>query len=172
MGLSRHYMSASAGQCALRGVLWTLTIIGALLPSLIASESGLALSVPRMAAETNTKGLFAEFYFVVIVIAIFGLGNVAHNGFTSEKRPHVWVAVVGLILVGFYAVVLVEGTERFGVLITLSRQGVIPLANIRHDINLIIWTMAIGIVTEIVIAIRDLPLISTDNDAGGTRSVK
>jgi hypothetical protein len=159
MAISGSYVSTTTGRCALRVVLWTLTVVAALLPSLIASESSLSFNIPRMAAGTNAKGLFAEFYFVVIVISIFGLGNVAHNGFTSPKRPHVWVAVIGLILVGFYAVVLIEGTGRFGALITLSRQGLIPLGNVKHDINLIMWTMAIGLATEIVIAIRDVQVV-------------
>ena len=66
-----------------------------------------------MAAQTNAKGLFAEFYFVVIVISIFGLGNVAHNGFTSAKRPHVSVAAMGLILVRLLCCCFNRGNRPF-----------------------------------------------------------
>ena len=155
--VSRTYVSTSSGHCMLRMGLWILTVVGALLPSVLASDSQLSLWIWQMAADTDAKGLFAEFYFVVIVIAIFGLGNVAHNGFTSGKRPHVWVAAIGLILVGFYAIVLIEGTGRFGTLITMSRSGIIPQEKITHDVNLILLTMAIGLATEIAIALRDMP---------------
>ena len=150
-------VSRSVARCALRCLVWFLTVAGAIFAPLFAADANFSFFISDWATDAAAKGLFPDLYFVVIVMALFALGNISYNVLTSDSRVNVWAAVIMLALLVFYIVLLASGTNRFDHLINLTQSGQLTIAMIGRDINLIKLTLAIGLLTEITIGLRELP---------------
>lgn len=147
-------LSNFVGHCGIKAILWTIAVGGALFPAIYAAGADAFDWPGDLARAVNKAGLFRDFFYVVIIIALLGLSNIFYCLLTTEGRTNIWVAVVFLGCSAYYLYLLVFGTGHFA---RLYEQHETPLNEVAFNHDLItIWSaFGVGLLTEFTVLFRE-----------------
>jgi hypothetical protein len=139
--------------CWARVAIWLLAMIVAIIPAIHVANVHLSPSIDSMAKSVSKVGFFHDFYFVVIIAAIFGISNILYSSFFSERRISLWVAASFVTSIMFFLYTIINGVFEFSALAQV-KANIDPL-DFAYDVGFIQFTLSAGIFTEIVIALRE-----------------
>lgn len=147
-------------RCGFRATLWLITVLGSLFPPVYAAKAHISLDYYSMAAKVNEVGLFRDFFYVVIVIALLGICNVM-VAIKSEidggaSKPNTWVYLVYTIAIFYFIYNILYGTGTFSELAASQHEKrVLSETDFDYDMAVIQWMVVAGLLTEVVIAFRE-----------------
>jgi hypothetical protein len=108
--------------CWVRFVIWLLAMIVATIPALHAAKIQLSGSIDRMALAVYHAGFFHDFYFVIIIAAIFGISNALYSIIFTEGRLSIWSILAFTTSIPFFLYATIAGILRFSELAHATTQ--------------------------------------------------
>lgn len=109
-----------------------------------------------MAEATNQAGYFRDFFFIVIIAAVLAILSMLDSIARTQGQLGDISLIVFLGFLGYFVLILVYGTSRFAELSTVVPAR-LSLPQLQHDYDLIRLTLAVGISTELAVALRERP---------------
>jgi hypothetical protein len=147
-----------AAHCLIRGLFWSLGIMVALMPAMNASNTDyFPISLESYARSAERAGYFHDFFFVTIVVCIVGLSDILEKFFRGEDdRIGLWWRVVFSFLALYFLMITLYSLGHFGELTRYAKTHTgVPTPTFNHDLNIIYLTLAAGIITEIVVVLKE-----------------
>lgn len=146
-----------------RPLIWFLAVAIAAFPAVHVSGAAyfpllLRLRIEEMGEAAIKAGFFRDFFFVVIVVAILAICNMVDSVLRTHGEIGYFSRLCFIVLGIFFLMILVFGTSNFVYLAHLEGSN---LAGHEHDYNIIQTTLVAGLLTEIIIALRE-PLAHSD----------
>jgi hypothetical protein len=149
LGLFGAFIAA----CWARFLIWALAMVVTVIPVVSAAKAHFSTNIDKMAIAVNEAHFFHEFYFVIIIAAIFGISNTIYSAFFFERRVPIWVNSLFITAVVFFIYAIISGTFRFIQIAQLHDK--VDVLDLTYDVGFIQWTLVVGVFTEIVIALRE-----------------
>jgi hypothetical protein len=145
-------------RCSMRLGLWMWGVIGALFPIVYAAHEGAPdFNFPATINKIDSSGLFRDLFYVGIVVALVGLGNILYNLLASEGEVHLWLRpVLFFLAIGFVWLIL-SGLGEFSRLAHLPSATPAPSSDdLASDQRMLMYVAVVGVFTEIVLAFRNV----------------
>lgn len=143
-----------------RPACWFLAVAIALFPAVHVSGGAyfpllLKADIEGMGELAKKAGFFRDFFFITIVIAILALTNMCDSILRTRGEVGFFSKACFIILGIFFLMILVFGTSHFWYLAALKAPLDATAKDFSHDYNIIQTTMVAGLLTELIIALRE-----------------
>lgn len=161
MANAKEYLSAAWAsikdvypRCAIRFLLWCITIIGGVFPSIHAADVELTFNFYSVAEAVNQHGIFRDFFYIVVVISLVTICEIL-DLFARRNRPHTLVVPVYVCAFMVMIYMLIFGIGEFSVLVSKGTEKyVVPEERFHYDFVAIAATCGIGLMVEMLLAFR------------------
>lgn len=147
------FCSELAAKFSFRLALWIITVFVSIYPPIHVSKVPFDFNPNDLAAQINASGSFKDLFFIVVIVSLVGILNIATDIYDRGK-PSNFRSICYFILVPLFIINIVSGIDEFGLLSSYEVQHVpVPASEFNNDMKAIYVTCGLELFVEFLLAI-------------------
>lgn len=133
-----------------RLAIWLIAVLMAITPPLYLSNVW-PWQLSNMANAVNKAGFFRDFFFITVVLSALSFSSLLESVFVRDGPKPDWLKFIALVGCLYYFYMVFVATLK------ITRLAAVhgPISDISTEVQLILITLAMGLLTELGVSLRD-----------------